>query len=493
MGTLPHAVGRSLWRWRHAWTAATLIPTLAACSRPTKPLPPDGGTVTPTAAAAHAVSAAPVHDAASAATGPPLLEGEHVFDGKLGAQTAITARLVRTGEGVNGAYTYASIGRSIAVAGKVEPSGDLVLSETVNGRTTGILRLRRVGDDLVGQWSDPEGKKTFPVRLSPARVGAGPTRAKSSLAAQALRCLDDLACPAAEATRLFVASDDAHEIEADCFRFLDGAGVPKDVVRGRGCLERVVRASPCDGSSAFLPTAELATMQIDGVAGPVDVAAARALFATCFADVTKDAVLEHAKAKELDRTTPVVDFCSALGGTTLVWEECAARQRAREQTRARLAAKSIAATLDAEGKRLLAAAEKAHADYARARVLYVFEVFSGGSVRNAMALGVEKDLEKSRGDDLTAFSSFKATAASDDDVTRATRAAEAAFAAVETSTPAEKKELGNTAMEWTSFRDAEEALYERVFGPAQGADRVRRAMLVRLAERRAKECGPPEP
>src|SRR5689334_16487662 len=99
-------------------------------------------------------------------------------------------------------------------------------------------------------------------------------------------------------------------------RRLDGSGVARDVARGRACLDRVAVAT-CDGGSAFLAIAELATLRVDGVGGPADIAGARALFATCFDDVTKETVLEHASAKERDEKTPPVDFCATGGGTTL--------------------------------------------------------------------------------------------------------------------------------------------------------------------------------
>ena len=147
----------------------------------------------------------------------------------------------------------------------------------VRARSDGLARA--VGDELVGNWSGPAGAKTFPVRLSPgapwvtrlADAGAG-----ASLSEQAENCLADAACPALEARRLFVAADDAHEDAIHCFRFLDGAGVGRDVARGRACLERRTGRMNCRGASADLAGAELATMRIDGVGGPRDIDGARA-------------------------------------------------------------------------------------------------------------------------------------------------------------------------------------------------------------------------
>ncbi|WP_438010393.1 hypothetical protein WME89_18210 [Sorangium sp. So ce321] len=321
------------------------------------------------------------------------------------------AKLTRARNNVRGTYKYDSIGVPITIEGTIEPSGAMALTETVNGKATGTLRLQPTGPDLAGEWTDVTGKKVFPLHLAPSAPSRPP-----SLVEQAQACLEDLACPASEVARLFVAAGDAKEVGVDCRRFLSGAGVSRDPARARTCLERDA-ITPCDGDSATLSRAELATMRIDGVGGPVDIADARKLFATCFDDVTKEAVLAHAAAKEHDPKALALDFCEK-GGTTIVSEECASRRRDDEATRGLLAAKKIAATLDADGKRLLEAANKAFAAYARARVLYVVEVYNGGSMRTMLATNEDRILQKQRADDLEAFAAFKAKATTAEDVAR---------------------------------------------------------------------------
>src|SRR5262249_2779869 len=130
-----------------------------------------------------------------------------------------------------------------------------------------------------------------PSASASATADAG---APSSLEKRADQCLADPACDAAEADRLFRAAYDAGE-DVDCFRFAAGAGTPPDAASARACLGRDVAKAACTpGNSAGLYEAELAVYRIDGVGGPVDIAGARAVFAKCFDDVTKSAVLDHA-------------------------------------------------------------------------------------------------------------------------------------------------------------------------------------------------------
>ena len=365
----------------------------------------------------------------------------------------------------------------------VEPSGALVLDESVDGKKTGVLRLRPAGAGLTGEWSDPTGKRAYPVRLSPLRstdAGAGASPSPT-FAKQARECLAEVSCPASEAARLFVASDDAKESELECYRFVDGAGAPRDLARARACLERLEVGS-CEGSSASMEREMLAVMRIDGLGGRTDVTGARQLFDKCFDDVTKDAVFEYAGARELALSSPKKDACE-LGGTTLVWEQCAARKSESERTRGQLAAKAVAATLDPTGKHLFDVATKAYAEYVRAKMTYVYDVYSGGSIRYALAMGEERELVQKRAGDLAVFSTLKAKPATEADaVSAATRETTALGSDAKTGSP-----YATTETTWRTYRDAEIDLYVHVFGPAQGRDEVRRAMMVMLSERRIAE------
>ena len=300
---------------------------------------------------------------------------------------------------------------------------------------------------------------------------------------RAERCIIDPICPASEADRLFRAADDARE-SVNCFRFLDGQGTPRDVARGRACLERALKGGGCEGSSAFLPTAELAVLRIDGLGGARDVAGARHLFDGCVDDITKSAVLAHADAVEKLANTPAMNFCRDHGGTTLTSNDCQARQKSAEETRAQLQAKAIAASLDDEGKARFAAAAKAYAVYVGKMGMYVYRVHIGGSMRNMLALARERELLIRRTTVLARFAQFAPATIAKGAIDRSTRE----VAALERKTRPAAGELKGAFVDaqraWTAYRDAELALFDHVYGAAHGRDRVGDTTLARLNEER---------
>jgi len=341
----------------------------------------------------------------------------------------------------------------------------------------------------------------FPISSAPpsgASVDAALASARASDAARprtlqqrATLCLDDPTCPATEADRLFRAADDAGEGGVDCFRFSDGDGTKKDLARARACLERDAASMKCDGGSAGLEQAELAIYRIDGVGGPQDIRAARALFDGCFADVTQEGVLEYAAAREANPAAPRVDFCKDRGGTTITSDECSARARQREATRVALQAKSVAAALDVDGKKLFAAASTAFASYANAMGSYVYELFKEGSIRNAEALAEETALLSRRTAALAKFATFAPAAIAPQDLERSSRSVDAARRkrTAGSGTPDIRATIEAAESAWTTYRDAEIALYVHAIGARSTPDAVRSAVLLRLNKERVVDLG----
>jgi hypothetical protein len=462
-----------------------MVLVLAACKAETpKVVPPEP-------------SAPPSAEANSHAPTPETLaEGAHDYRGTLGAGTPIAVHLVRSGVAVTGAYVYTTIGRAIRLEGSLD-AGALALTESLDNKVTGTFHLRPEGNRLVGDWTDPSGKKSFPVRVGPGEpfgastaTDAGAQSADGGVASPSQRaeaCLARPTCPAGEAARLFVAAADARDHELDCFRFLDGAGTPRDLPRGRACLEQQADALECGGSSMSLETAELALLRVDGIGGKADVDGARALVDGCFDDVSRRGILEHAAAKERDPRTPRADFCRDIGGTTSTNVECEARKGKNSDTARQLQAKAVVEGLDATGRDLFAKSDQAFDDYVGAVGDYVYEVYIDGTIRGAMALSAENKLKAARIRDLAAFPYFVAKDTSPKEVEAARRRRAAAVGRVHAGTAAEKAALLKTEQTWEAFRDAEVALYAHAFGPSQGLERVEVAVRARLEARRASD------
>jgi uncharacterized protein YecT (DUF1311 family) len=236
-----------------------------------------------------------------------------------------------------------------------------------------------------------------------------------------------------------------------------------------------------------LESAELALMRIDGLGGKNDIDGARDLADGCFDDVTRGAILDRAAAKERDPKLRPIDFCKDVGGTTLTANDCEARDRENAETARALHAKEAVQGLDDAARALFAKSEQAFSEYVSAVGSFVFEVYKDGSIRESISLNAESQLKAQRAKDLAAFPRFVAKDTPPKDVEAAQHARAAAVAAVGTKTPEEKELLAKTEQAWEAYRDAEVALYEAVFGPQQGADRVEAALRVRLESRRAAD------
>jgi hypothetical protein len=440
----------------------------------------------------------PSADASSyALASEALAEGAHDYRGTLGAGTSIAVHLVRSGAVVTGAYVYTAIGRPIQLEGNLD-AGALALTESLDDKVTGTFRLRPEGDRLTGDWTDPSGKKTFAVRLGAGEpfgastaADAGARSADGGAASPSERaeaCLARPTCRAAEAARLFVVAADARDPALDCLRFLDGAGTPRDLPRGRACLERRADALECGGSSMSLDTAELALLRVDGIGGKADIDRARDLVEGCFDDVSRQGILEHAAAKERDPKTPAADFCKDIDGTTITNVECEARNGKNSDTERQLQAKTVVEGLDAAGRDLFAKSDQAFDDYVGAVGDYVYEVYIDGTIRGAMAVSAENKLKAARIQDLAPFPRFVAKETSLKQVEAAERRRAAALDRVHAGTAAEKAALLKTEQTWGAFRDAEVALYAHAFGPSQGVERVEAAVRVRLEVRRASDA-----
>jgi hypothetical protein len=327
------------------------------------------------------------------------------------------------------------------------------------------------------------------ARRQEGHVADATAEARPLLNRRAERCLDEPTCTADDADLLFRAADDAHETDLDCFRFLDGQLTKRDLTRARACLDREVDRTSCDGSSAGLAHAELSIMRTDALGGPQDLGGARKIFDGCFDDATKREVLDHAAAKERDPSTPPMDFCRDYGGTTLTSDECGARARTREATRALLQAKQIAVSLNDGSRKRFVLAATAYDAYVNAMGGYIYEVYRDGTVRNSATEELERGLIARRTNELVKFPRFTPSAASKDQVDAAEKRVEDALrkATARAPTPAVRDAVQAAQQAWLAFRDAEVALYTEVHGAQYGVERVRASVLVGADRARARD------
>jgi hypothetical protein len=185
------------------------------------------------------------------------------------------------------------------------------------------------------------------------------------------------------------------------------------------------------------------------------------MMAACPDDVTREGVLAHADAVDKDPTTKAVDACKDVGGTTLVTQDCAAEAYMTNEARAQLATKQIASGLDATGKQLFAAANKAYEEYASAWGSYKYEKYKDGSIRSVVSLGAQNQVLARRVADLARFANFTAKP-----VPAATLVKDESDVQARTKTLADreseadaKKACLDSETVWSVYRDAEVAFY----------------------------------
>ncbi len=216
------------------------------------------------------------------------------------------------------------------------------------------------------------------VGLSNGPSGALASSGPSSLADRAEACFADPTCSVDRAARDFVAADDAGAAPLDCFRFYYGTGVAPDPARARACFARTTRGQTCNGSSPDLDRLYLATMQLDGQGGPVDVRGAEATLAGCFDDVSVSGV----RGAKRERADVPIDFCRDIGGTTLSMLECSATDRGRATFARQVYLKSVHASLSERAKASLSDADAAYDAFALADASRSGDEFRGGSLEN---------------------------------------------------------------------------------------------------------------
>jgi len=192
---------------------------------------------------------------------------------------------------------------------------------------------------------------------------------------QAKACLESAACTAQEVSQLYHRALES-KLDVSCGVFATDGPVP-DGAAERQCLERVVAKNDCsDGGSPSLAVLELAAALVDQ-AQP-DLRRARALLAPCYQDAAVQTVLEHAKRKEHDASTPAIASCDALATTTLAQVACMSEHLEGEHAWLWMARKHY----DARALPLFDAAAKAHDAYAEAVGRVVYEQYAGGTMRD---------------------------------------------------------------------------------------------------------------
>jgi hypothetical protein len=102
------------------------------------------------------------------------LQGEREFSGTINNTIRIRMKITQSGSAIRGTYLYEKVGKDIQLNGSVNGQQQVIIKETdANGNQTGTFKGRFIGSDVIeGTWSNADGTKTFPFRVS---AGSAPS------------------------------------------------------------------------------------------------------------------------------------------------------------------------------------------------------------------------------------------------------------------------------------------------------------------------------
>jgi len=94
------------------------------------------------------------------------------FEGTINSKYRIIMTLTKNANNLNGTYTYKSQGTPIKISGTTDDNGNLTINEfNDKGNMTGIFKGQLSGNNIIGQWTKPDGSKTMPFSISESTNG----------------------------------------------------------------------------------------------------------------------------------------------------------------------------------------------------------------------------------------------------------------------------------------------------------------------------------
>lgn len=108
------------------------------------------------------------------------LQGEREFTGTINNTIRIRMHLAQSGNTIGGTYLYEKVGKDIHLNGSLSGQQITMKETDAKGNHTGTFKGRFVTSEVIeGTWSNADGSKTFPFRVSTSAV-ASPSATSSS-------------------------------------------------------------------------------------------------------------------------------------------------------------------------------------------------------------------------------------------------------------------------------------------------------------------------
>lgn len=88
------------------------------------------------------------------------------FEGTINGKYGIIMTLTKSTKNLNGTYRYKSQGSPIKISGTIDDNGNLTINEfNDKGNMTGIFKGQLSSNNIIGQWTKPDGSKTMPFQF----------------------------------------------------------------------------------------------------------------------------------------------------------------------------------------------------------------------------------------------------------------------------------------------------------------------------------------
>lgn len=89
------------------------------------------------------------------------------FEGTINGKYGITMVLTKNANILNGTYNYKGKNTPLNISGTIDNNGNLTINEfNTKGNMTGVFKGQLSDNNIIGQWSKPDGSKAMPFSIS---------------------------------------------------------------------------------------------------------------------------------------------------------------------------------------------------------------------------------------------------------------------------------------------------------------------------------------
>lgn len=105
------------------------------------------------------------------------------YKGQIANKFDIILTLSSNSNKVEGFYFYKSKAKALRLEGNIDANGNLILQESFEGKRTGVINAKKIGDEINGVWKNPNTGKEFDFSVKEADINYNEVFVETSLEA----------------------------------------------------------------------------------------------------------------------------------------------------------------------------------------------------------------------------------------------------------------------------------------------------------------------